>query len=88
MFYTFPDSFYVLQYLSKGGGKGEPEWLVATSVDILQLAYFTPDGNSVVNGAYLIHGSDLICDNDCSMYATTCVLVMINDEWHVFETRV
>jgi hypothetical protein len=66
---------------------GETEWLVATSVDILQLAYFTLDGNSVVNGGHLSHGSDLICDNDCSIHATTCVLVMINDELHVFETQ-
>ena len=64
--------------------RGETEWRVATSVDILQLAYFTLDGNSVVNGGHLVHGSDLICDNDCSMHATTCVLVMINDESHVF----
>ena len=73
MKYRFRDSFYALQYLTEGGGTGETLRPVATSVDILQLAYFTLDGNSVVNGGHLIHGSDLICDNDYSMHVTTCV---------------
>jgi hypothetical protein len=73
MQYKCRDSFYALQYLVKCRGTGETEWPVATSVDNLQLAYLTVDGNSVVNGGHLIHGSDLICDNDCSMHVTTCV---------------
>jgi len=52
------------------------------------LAYFTLDGDSVVHCGHLIHGRILICDNDCSMHAATCMLLIINDESHVFETQV
>jgi len=88
MCYTFRGSFYALITEREVGKRGKLEWFIATSVDILQLAYFILDGNSVVNGGHLIHGSALICDNDYSMHVTTCVLVMIIDESHVFDTQV